>query len=76
MCWGGSVVVMDFFLTGVVFFYKLTRNLYLTIFYFFFSWGGGARGGVKGGGRIVYVHEQMFQTAILLFKENTCAKSF
>ena len=48
VCWGGSVVVMDFFLTGVVFFYKLTRNLYLTIFYFFFSWGGGGEGRGKG----------------------------
>ena len=24
----------------------------------------------------MYVHEQMFQMALLLFKENTCAKLF
>ena len=44
-------------------FYKLTRNPNLTIF--FRGWGGE-----------LYLHEQTFQIAILLFKENTCAKLF
>ena len=32
-------------------------------------------GGVGGGG-YVHVHEHVFQMALLLFKENTCAKLF
>ena len=78
--WSGrvGVVVSEFFdkefifflKGGGVFFYKLTRNPNLTKTYFFLG------GGIKGGERVSDVHEQMFQMAILLFKENTCAKLF
>ena len=68
-------------LWGKVFFYKLTKNPNLTkkTFFFFGGGGGGGRGeglsiGIGGGG--VCAHEQMFQMALLLFKENTCAKLF
>ena len=53
---------------GGVFFYKLIRNPNLTIFLCLCVEGG--------GGRVMYMHEQMFQMARLLFKENTCAKLF
>ena len=58
-----------FFRGGCVFFYKLTRNPNLTFFFF----GGGGGG---GGEKVVYVHEQLFQMALLLFNENTCANLF
>ena len=88
--WGGEVVVSDFFdkepdffQGGGIFFYKLTRNPYLTknlFFSFFIFLGGGGvgggGGGVNGRGRSVYMHDQMFQMVLLLFKENTCAKLF
>ena len=35
----------------------------------------GGRGCGRGGG-LVYISEQMFQMALLFFKENTCAKLF
>ena len=52
-----------------LFFYKLTRYPYLTKDLFFVCVC------VGGGGR-EREHEQMFQMALLLFKENTCAKLF
>ena len=40
---------------------------------FFFFFGGGEGGGGQG---LVNIHEQIFQMAFLLFKENNCAKLF
>ena len=42
---------------------------------FFCVWGGGGGEGGRGQG-LVNVHEQMFQMALLLFKENSFAKLF
>ena len=81
--WGsGGLVVSDFFLTktpNLIFFlegYKLTKNPNLKKKTFFFHFwevgGGGGGGGRKGWGE----GEQMFQKALLLFKENNCVKLF
>ena len=56
----------------------MTKKLF---FSFFGGGGGGGRGGLSKGmgcawGGGVYVHEQMFQMALLLSKENTSAKLF
>ena len=85
--WSGrvceGVVVCVFILPRVLFFWgggggvlymdkeslSEKRNFFFFSCYFFFG-GGGV------GGGLVYVHEQMFQMTLLLFKENTCAKLF
>ena len=55
-CAGGKCVAWARFFdgvggAGVVFFYKLTRNPYLTknLFFFFFFFGGGGGGGGDAG---------------------------
>ena len=57
----------------------MTKKLFFS--FFGGGGGGGGRGGLSKGmgcawGGGVYVHEQMFQMALLLSKENTSAKLF
>ena len=58
----------------VKFFYKLTKNpnLKKSFLFIFFFWGGGG-GGVAGRGKH---NVQILKMALLLFKENKCAKLF
>ena len=90
--WGGEVVVSDFFDKEPDFFQggghiflqidkeSLSDKKSFFFFFHFFGGrgelGGGGGGGVNGRGRSVYMHDQMFQMVLLLFKENTCAKLF
>ena len=53
----------------MIFFYKLIKEPKSFFFFFFFAFGaGGSEEGTK-----INIHKQMFQMALLLFKENNYA---
>ena len=54
---------------GMIFFYQVDQRTQVFFFFFFaFGAGGGSEEGTK-----INIHKQMFQMALLLFKENNYA---